>query len=247
MHPLYLREKARKLRRERLLTIDELAECLALPRTTIYYWVRDLPIPLKARAEWPQNARLAASRAMQKKYRLLREAAYAEGCATFANLAADPTFRDFVNLYMAEGYKRDRNVVSVSNSDPTMIKLVVHWIRRLTARKVSFQLAYHADQDIDALRAFWASQLGVQPTSITVSRKSNSNQLTGRRWRSRYGVLAVTTSDTYLRAKLEAWMAHLREQWLHSISSGCSSDGESARFGDARPAVRVRPPRLSPS
>jgi len=44
-YPPYLREKARSLRRERKLTIDQLAERLALPRTTIYYWVRDLPIP----------------------------------------------------------------------------------------------------------------------------------------------------------------------------------------------------------
>jgi len=39
-YPPYLREKARQLRRERKLAIDELAESLALPRTTIYYWVR---------------------------------------------------------------------------------------------------------------------------------------------------------------------------------------------------------------
>ncbi len=38
-------KKARSLRLERRLTIDELAARLALPRTTIYYWVRDLPIP----------------------------------------------------------------------------------------------------------------------------------------------------------------------------------------------------------
>jgi len=47
-YPPYLREKARQLRRDRKLTIDQLAECLALPRTTIYYWVRDLRIPQKS-------------------------------------------------------------------------------------------------------------------------------------------------------------------------------------------------------
>jgi predicted transcriptional regulator len=31
------------MRIERQLTIDELAERLALSRSTIYYWVRDLP------------------------------------------------------------------------------------------------------------------------------------------------------------------------------------------------------------
>ncbi len=33
------------MRIERQFTIDELAERLALSRSTIYYWVRDLPIP----------------------------------------------------------------------------------------------------------------------------------------------------------------------------------------------------------
>jgi excisionase family DNA binding protein len=40
-HAPYLREKARQVRVERKLTIDELAERLALSRSTVYYWVRD--------------------------------------------------------------------------------------------------------------------------------------------------------------------------------------------------------------
>jgi DNA-binding XRE family transcriptional regulator len=36
-HAAYLRAKAIQLRRERELTIDELAERLALSRSTIYY------------------------------------------------------------------------------------------------------------------------------------------------------------------------------------------------------------------
>jgi hypothetical protein len=44
-HARYLREKGRSMRLQRKLSIDELAERLALPRSTIYYWVRDLPIP----------------------------------------------------------------------------------------------------------------------------------------------------------------------------------------------------------
>lgn len=36
-YPPYLKEKARTLRRERNMTIDDLAERLALSRSTIYY------------------------------------------------------------------------------------------------------------------------------------------------------------------------------------------------------------------
>jgi hypothetical protein len=219
-YPPYLREKARQLRRERKLTIDQLAECLALPRTTIYYWVRDLPIPRKTLADWPESARRAGNRAMQKKYRLLREAAYHEGAATFRALCRHPTFRDFVNLYIAEGSKRMRNTVALANSDPAVIQVAAHWIRLLSERKLDFLIHYHADQDLEELRAFWGRELDVDPVSIRVSHKSNSGQLTGRRWRCRYGVLTVRTNDTNFRARLQAWMDCLRKEWLHSRPVG---------------------------
>ena len=69
---------------------------------------------------------------MQRKYRLLREAAYAQGAREYDELAVDPTFRDFVCLYVAEGYKRDRNTVSICNSDPAVMQMATRWIRSLS-------------------------------------------------------------------------------------------------------------------
>jgi hypothetical protein len=54
-----------------------------------------------------------ATLAMQAKYRLAREVAYADWRATFESLAGEPSFRDFVCLYLADGSKRDRNRVQV--------------------------------------------------------------------------------------------------------------------------------------
>ncbi len=131
-----------------------------------------------------------------------------------------PTFRDFVNLYIAEGYKRSRNRVSPVNSDPAVIQVALRWTRRLGSNPVTYWLQYHADQDLEELRAFWGAQLGVEPALIRAQRKSNSNQLTGRHWRSKYGVLSVVCGDTYLRARLEAWMDCLRKEWLDSVPVG---------------------------
>jgi transcriptional regulator with XRE-family HTH domain len=112
-HAAYIREKAREIRRDRRLTLDEIAERLALPRTTIYYWIRDLPVPDEVtHSDKRKAARRRATRAMQRTYSLRREAAYREGLASFEALSSDPTFRDFVCLYIAEGYKRNRNQVS---------------------------------------------------------------------------------------------------------------------------------------
>jgi hypothetical protein len=213
-HAPYLREKARSLRVERKLTIDELADRLALSRSTVYYWVRDLPIAGSGSGGgWPQRAQRKGNRAMQRKYRLLRDAAYERGLSEFEGLACDPTFRDFVCLYMAEGYKRDRNVASLANSDPAIMKLATSWIRRLSARPPTFYVQYHADQDLGELREFWAGALATDPASIRLQRKSNSNQLAGRIWRSRHGVITVRVCETELRARLGAWMDRLREEW----------------------------------
>jgi excisionase family DNA binding protein len=213
-HPSYLREKARTLRKERRLTIDELAERLALSRSTIYYWVKDLPLPGSGPGGgWPESARRAASRAIRRKHQQLREAAYREGLEHYAELAADPTFRDFVCLYIAEGYKRNRNRVAISNSDHAVLQLAVSWLRRLSSKPLRFAIQYHADQDLAELRAFWDKTLGVGPDAIRFQRKSNSGELKGRQWRSARGVLSASVDDTYLRARLQAWMDRLRSEW----------------------------------
>jgi excisionase family DNA binding protein len=214
-HPAYLREKARQLRITKRLTIDELAERLALSRTTVYYWVRDLPIPGSGPGGgWPKGAQRMGSRAMQAKHRRLRAAAYEQGLREFAELALAPTFRDFLCIYIGEGHKRRRNVVAVANSDATVIRLADHWIKRLTSRPVSYAIQYHADQDLAAITDFWGRELGIDPATIRLQRKSNSNQLNGRTWRSRYGVLTVSSNDTAFRARLQAWMDCIKATWL---------------------------------
>ena len=243
-HASYLREKARELRVSKKLTIDEIAERLALSRSTIYYWVRDLPI------EGDPDRRTAAqktgTRAMQRKFAQRREAAYLDGVASFDALAEDPTFRDFVCMYMAEGFKRDRNKVAIGNSDPAIMVLSQRWIRQLSQRKLSYAIQYHADQSLDELRRFWGSTLDIDGDMISLQRKSNSNHLTGRTWRSRHGVMTITSCDTVLRARLEAWMDRLRSEWTVELTiRGVAKPGiasalgaEDRRFESGRPDLQ---------
>ena len=227
-HAPHLRAKAIQLRTERKLTIDELADRLALSRSTIYYWVKDTPIPVTTNETAAQRRR---ARGNSERHRLMREAEYERGLEEYREFLAVPTFRDFVTMYIAEGYKRDRNTASVANSDPAVIGLATVWLRRLSRRPVTFWFQYHADQNPEALQAFWGRELGVPPEAITAQRKSNSSKLAKRVWRCEYGVLSVRTSDTYLRARLEAWMDCLRDEWLDSPDRGVAQPGSAHRSG----------------
>jgi hypothetical protein len=217
-YPAYVGEKARELRVERRLSIVEIAERLGLPKTTVFYWVRDIPLQRPRRANPGQRR---GNRGMRRKYRELREAAYAEGRESFQTLCtSDPTFRDFVCMYIGEGYKRSRNTVSISNSDPRVAVLATSWLRALSSKTLRFSVQYHLDQDPQQLAEFWASTLRVDPTEIRMQPKQNSGRLGGRTWRCTHGVIAVAACDTLLRARLQAWMDCVQSQWVHSPPNG---------------------------
>ncbi len=209
-HPLDLRRKAREYRRQRNLTIDEIAERLAVSRTTVYYWVKDMPPRKRERT----RGQLLAAQANRDRCKALRDAAYEEGVNLFEDLCEEPGFRDFVCMYIGEGSKKNRNHVSLGNSDPQVVALAARWMLRFSSRKLEFHLQYHADQDPDELVEFWSEYLRADPKSFRLQRKSNSNQMTGRIWRSRYGVLSVRTNDTYFRSRLQAWMDQVRREWM---------------------------------
>jgi transcriptional regulator with XRE-family HTH domain len=209
-YPAYLRDRARRLRIDNQLTLDEIAERLALSRATIWSWISDLPL---ARPRAATAGAALGNAAMQAKYRKLREAAYARGLAECDVLALTPTFRDFVVLYIAEGYKRNRNVVSVCNSDGRVIWLAAHWMRAFSANRFGYAVQYHADQDLDELRRHWGTVLDIDGTEIRMQRKSNSGQLKGRSWRSEFGVLTVSVGDTRLRARLQGWIDRIKSEW----------------------------------
>ena len=212
-HPDYIRQKAIQMRVEKRLTIDEIAERLAISRTTVYYWVRDISVPRKGGAGFASEAQRKGTLAMQAKYRAIREQAYQQGLDEFPELSQDRRFRDFICMYIGEGYKRSRNDVSICNSDPAVMKLGNQWVTSLTSNKFDYSLQYHEDQSFDDLCAFWGEHLGIDPASIRAQRKSNSGKLSGRTWRSRHGVFSVRVGDTRLRARLQAWMDSIRAEW----------------------------------
>jgi hypothetical protein len=79
-YPAYTREKARELRIEKRLSLLEIAERLSLPKTTVFYWIRDLPDPAIKHRNMPgrRRARADVARRNAARFKALRDAAYVE-------------------------------------------------------------------------------------------------------------------------------------------------------------------------
>jgi hypothetical protein len=229
---------ARSLRVERQLTVDELAARLTLPRSTVYYWVRDLPLrgdtggdgqgggfgreagggEARSRPDALERDPITSSRrrgpAAGGVSRARCEAAYDEGLETFEELSAQPTFRDFVCIYLVQGEQRDRTRVALTNSDPAVIGLVSRWIRRLTDKTPLHLLQHAPGQSPKELRPFWSDVIGTESRAICVrnssaAQESNAQLLAG----SPHGLFTVSVEDVLLRARLQGWMHRARESW----------------------------------
>lgn len=231
---------ARSLRVEQQLTVDELAARLSLPRSTIYYWVRDLPLhggghgggqcgesnagtatrgaPAPSAAD--ERARgagtashRAAGRVPRRISRQRGKAAYEEGIETFEELSAQPTFRDFICIYLVQGDQRDRTRVALTNSDPAVMRLANRWIGRLTSKAPFLLLQCGPGQSLKDLRRFWGETTGAEPRAIRVrrsaARASDEQAVAGLP----HGLLTVGVDDTLLRARLQGWMHRARESW----------------------------------
>ena len=213
-HLAHIRNEARALRAEHRLSLDDICARLNLPRTTVYYWIKDINVTAIAKPRVQSPAQLAGSRAMQAKYAAIRQAAYDAVYSRAAELLQDRDLRDFVVLYLAEGHRKDRNSVSFGNSNPTMVRFAHSCMRKLaTNTHFNYSFQFHADQDPEALRQFWASCLGIGPETIKALPKTNSGHLKGRRFACEYGVFQVRVGDTAFRARLQALMDAVQEQW----------------------------------
>jgi hypothetical protein len=196
----HIRKKAMYLREKHKMTLGDICNHLKMSKTTVYYWIKDTPIPRTAKQT---QAQIKGSKGSKIKWKKLREKAYLKASIDANILFKDTTFRDFITIYLCEGYRRCRNTVSVANSNKNIILLSYKWIKALSARAISFKIQIHIDQDENKLKEYWGKLLDIQKDIIKTTRKSNSGNLNGRLWRSEYGVLTIQTHDTYLRSKIQ--------------------------------------------
>ena len=208
-HDAHLKRKAVELR-EGGMALDDIVLRLALPRTTVFGWICHLPIE---RTQKQSLAQQRGSQVNKEKAALKREAVYQAALLEAPLLLQEPKMRDFAVLYLAEGYRRSRHNVSICNSNPRIMVLSHQVMQRFASNPLDYALQYHVDHEPDELRQFWGQTLGINGACIRLTRKSNSNELSGRQWRSEHGVVAIRACDTFFRCKVQAWMDFVTQSW----------------------------------
>src|SRR3989338_4494728 len=118
------REKAVRMRTDQQMGYGMISKELGVPKSTLSYWLKDLPLSAERVLELRREAwgRGEASRelfrqTMRKKRELRDEQVYREQKKKLGVLSRQSLFVAGLMLYLAEGGKKDRYVVAISNTD----------------------------------------------------------------------------------------------------------------------------------
>jgi hypothetical protein len=221
------REIARRLRRDEGAAIGEIAQRLAVSKSSVSIWVREIELTEAQRLALldrnpAYNRQLSGWTRMAARRKAEREAFQKKG----RQLARkrDPGFVAGCMLYWAEGSKA-RNQLQFANSDPVMARFFIDFLKHyfeLTPEQIRITChlyADHLDEQVEVER-HWLESLGLPPQSL---RKSVVNRYSKYSKRKRagnlpYGTCRVVVSRTWVTQTIFGAIQEIggftRESWL---------------------------------
>lgn len=212
--------------------------------STLSAWLRDIPLNDAQRNRLrrrPLDAIRMTSRANHER-RLAREAHIKRTTAAqIGPLSGRDLFIAGVVAYAAEGSKQKpwqtSRTVSLTNSDPRMIRLFLRWLTLLGVEPscLAFRVSIHQDADVEAALRYWSGVVGIPPDLFQRTTLKKGNPKTPRRntGPGYYGCLVVSVRRSGdLNKQLAGWFEAIADNLADLTRSEISIP---ASVGSTRP------------
>jgi len=206
------RGRATELRRSGK-SYREIAALLGVPRGTLSYWFHHEHWSLKVKKRLIKKAKKnnaahiqALIRGRQERLRKLYEQARADAHREFIKLKTNPLFIAGIALYWGEGNKASRHNVTLTNTDPAVIRVFINFLYHICEvprLRVRTYLLLYPDLDDTICRKFWIKNTGLMADQFT---KSVFIQGRHKTRRVQYGICVAGVTNTCLKEKIRVWM-----------------------------------------
>ena len=120
--------EARRLRRERQLTVDEIAQKLQISKSSVSRWIQDISLPSKIVHRRKMAGGIASGKIRGEKSRKIRQSYQQQGSRIAEQYGQDPLFVAGCMMHWSEGTK-NRNSVQICNTDPYFLRLWLKFIQ----------------------------------------------------------------------------------------------------------------------
>lgn len=223
------RLKARSLRREKGLSIKEIAEKVGVSKSTVSLLCRDIeltPSQIKQLEERQKNAWLRSrikgqlkGAWLQKQRRLKKIKKFQKQAEKeIKQLNKKELFLTGVALYWAEGQKK-RRTVGLTSSDPKMILFFIKWLQEICRipknRLKCFVGINEAHRErIEEVENYWSRLTGIPKSQFTkTSLKKVKNKKKYENFNNHYGTLSVRLArPANPHYRVMGWVHALRNQ-----------------------------------
>lgn len=158
--------KALSLRKEGK-SYSQIKKELKISKSTLSRWLRTIPLT-KIQIEKLQNRNQERIEKFIQTMRLKREKRldqyYQHEKSRILPLSTKELYLSGIFLYWGEGNKTSRSSISVSNTDPEVLKFTIFWmIESLNIKKEKIKIYLHLYSDMSVKKeiSYWSNQLNI--------------------------------------------------------------------------------------
>ncbi|MEK7652051.1 MAG: hypothetical protein AAB351_02505 [Patescibacteria group bacterium] len=226
------KEKAFKLRLAGN-SYAEITKKLNVPKSTLSFWFSEMPLSEKARKRISLRVQAGSFKGLLKRNQLQTHLARQRAKETrsvskldVGTLSKRELFILGVGLYWAEGYKRQiykdgkaktYHPVSLSNSDPNLVKIFLRFLREVcgaSSEKITAHLRIYEHQNEKELLKFWSQVTKIAPSRFSKFYYGVSKSSQHKRPFNilPYGTIQIRINDTKLYHQIMGWIEGLEEQ-----------------------------------
>ena len=226
-----LKRKAIQLRTEGQLSYNAILAQIPVAKSTLHEWLKHYPLSKERMLE----LRKAAWGKLEVKIELFRETmrqkrehdvliAYEKHLKKFGKISLQSAFISGLILYLAEGSKTDNYKVSLTNTDPKMIKFFLNWLikfYKVPKEKIKIFLQLYPMMDIDKEVLFWLNELGFKREQLfkPFIRKLHPSSFSYKE-SFRHGTCAIVYANTKLKREIMATIRAFLDTAINNFNKG---------------------------
>lgn len=166
------REKALALRKQEM-SYSQIKKILKVSKSTLSVWLRNSPLSkqrIRELRDWNEQRIERCRETKRKKKEKRLKQFYQEQRKLIFPLSKREYFLAGLFLYWGEGYKSQLTKLSISNTDPSIIKFFINWLiksLKIPKEKLRVQLHLYKDMDIEDKINFWSKMLKIPLSQFT--------------------------------------------------------------------------------
>jgi len=149
------------------MSYSQIKQRISVSKSTLSNWLKDYPLPKKRIDELRANngRRIEKFReTMKKKHEERLKKVYEKEKHDIFPLTKKEIFIFGLGLYWGEGTKRQMSELSITNTDPNLIKFFIYWLEKslnIPGEKIKIQLHLYSDMNIDKEKKYWSRILNI--------------------------------------------------------------------------------------